>query len=158
MRICQNCKTRNVDESVFCRKCGTKIEENPFICPDCLFENTDDSMFCIKCGTKLAVGGNAKSTIASAASNRTAGYNQETAKQANASATFDYNVYMNGSPSAAAKETTVNDVNFNKATAPAAAEKPAAKPLFTDEANMVGNTVGNIVNEGVVAKQGEWIY
>ena len=75
MRICQNCKTRNVDESVFCRKCGTKIEENPFICPDCLFENTDDSMFCIKCGTKLAVGGNAKSTIASAASNRTAGYN-----------------------------------------------------------------------------------
>ena len=90
--------------------------------------------------------------------NPDAGYNQETAKQANASATFDYNVYMNGSPSAAAKETTVNDVNFNKATAPAAAEKPAAKPLFTDEANMVGNTVGNIVNEGVVAKQGEWIY
>ena len=55
MRICQNCKTKNVEESIFCRKCGTKIEDNPYICPDCLFENTDDSAFCIKCGTKLGV-------------------------------------------------------------------------------------------------------
>ncbi|MBQ1688292.1 MAG: zinc ribbon domain-containing protein, partial [Lachnospiraceae bacterium] len=101
MRICQCCKTRNVDESVFCKSCGTKIEENPYICPDCLYENTEDSAFCIKCGTKLGVGAH---TIQPTASNRTAGFNEETAKKANATETFDYNVYMNGSAAKKAED------------------------------------------------------
>ena len=25
MRVCQSCKTKNVEESVFCRKCGAKL-------------------------------------------------------------------------------------------------------------------------------------
>ena len=199
MRICQNCKTKNVEESVFCKSCGTKIEDNPFICPECLFENTEDSSFCIKCGTKVG-GSTAKATIASAASNREAGFNQETTQKANTASSFDYNVYMNGSPVAETEEKQVDNINFNYATAsqPVVEEKveeekvveqpvepvQIAKPVQPVEAvqvaepvvrttpvqevrpvqtgvevsNTAGNTVGNIVNEGVVARQGDWIY
>lgn len=168
MRICQNCKTQNVDESVFCRKCGVKIEDNPFICSSCKFENTDDSLFCIKCGNKLKVTAK-ESTGSFTDNNREAGYNQEVAPKPSPAAQFDYNTYMNaGSSTSIGEEKQVNNVNFSQAAAPVqqapvqqAAARPVVQPVVREEvtiSNTTGNSVGNIVNEGVVAKQGDWIY
>ena len=67
---CPKCKAQLSLDSVFCNKCGEKVDsedgvsdedmenfaaENlkPIKCPDCGTENTGDTIFCINCGAKL---------------------------------------------------------------------------------------------------------
>ena len=58
--ICQNCGADNVDDAVFCCKCGSKIviEQSKKICTQCGSELNDDDCFCTKCGTKVDSSGN----------------------------------------------------------------------------------------------------
>lgn len=58
--ICQNCNTENVDDAVFCCKCGSKIviEQSKKTCSQCGSELKDDDCFCTKCGTKVDSSGN----------------------------------------------------------------------------------------------------
>lgn len=53
---CQKCGSEIDDDSLFCSKCGAKVEsvvEEKFKCPKCGSEVTKDSKFCRKCGNEL---------------------------------------------------------------------------------------------------------
>ena len=49
---CPNCGTPNDKDSLFCKKCGNKLEKIK-ICPKCNNSVSMDSVFCSKCGEKL---------------------------------------------------------------------------------------------------------
>ena len=49
---CSNCGTSNDKDSLFCKKCGNKLEKIK-ICPKCNNSVSMDSAFCSKCGEKL---------------------------------------------------------------------------------------------------------
>lgn len=49
--FCRNCGKQLSSDSIFCDKCGTKVEQKK-ICINCGNELAADSMFCNKCGTK----------------------------------------------------------------------------------------------------------
>ncbi|MBO7222763.1 MAG: protein kinase, partial [Kiritimatiellae bacterium] len=49
--ICKNCKTENDITSLFCEKCGTKIERDD-ICSKCGAELGNTQKYCKKCGAK----------------------------------------------------------------------------------------------------------
>ncbi len=50
--ICPNCNTRNSQDTIFCKKCGTKfIKERK--CKSCGNKLDDDSIFCGKCGERV---------------------------------------------------------------------------------------------------------
>lgn len=63
---CHNCGNELPDESLFCSKCGAKIEkpiiedqeieeiiENTLKCPNCNSDVSEDMAFCTECGNKL---------------------------------------------------------------------------------------------------------
>lgn len=50
--ICKYCETENVDDAVFCKACGKRIDGS-VPCPKCGNLNVGDSTFCIKCGARL---------------------------------------------------------------------------------------------------------
>jgi len=47
---CSKCQFENLEDAVFCNKCGAKIE---IVCPKCNKENPSGSIFCNKCGHNL---------------------------------------------------------------------------------------------------------
>ncbi len=49
---CKFCKTENVDESVFCKKCGKRLDGKK-VCPACRKLVDDDAVFCNHCGKRL---------------------------------------------------------------------------------------------------------
>ena len=51
--ICPNCSAENVDDAVFCCKCGMKIglEQSKCVCTRCGSELNEDDCFCVECGT-----------------------------------------------------------------------------------------------------------
>ena len=49
--FCRNCGKQLSPDSLFCDKCGTKVEQKK-ICSNCGNELAPDSLFCNKCGTK----------------------------------------------------------------------------------------------------------
>lgn len=49
--VCKNCGNELAEGSLFCNKCGEKLELN--LCPSCGKELTEDSKFCIYCGAKV---------------------------------------------------------------------------------------------------------
>ena len=198
MRKCQNCGVENIDESVFCRRCGTEIEEiNPFVCTKCEFENTEDSLFCIKCGTKLLVEeANGAIPVANIDvspisgvpvvpadsiplesdtvvqnNNEIVNDKKDTTVQNNIGK-FDYNTFMNQSNFATSQEEPVQNVTVQPVQPVTMAQQPAAAQQTTqnvfaqqpvqakpaEAVSMLGNSVGNIVNEGVAAREGEWIF
>lgn len=63
LRICEKCGNLLPLDSVFCNKCGDKLEAMQIedvqetlgvkYCPKCGAELNADSEFCVKCGTKL---------------------------------------------------------------------------------------------------------
>jgi predicted RNA-binding Zn-ribbon protein involved in translation (DUF1610 family) len=59
MKICQNCKTENPDDNLFCMSCGNKISEEKQAdatakkCPKCGINNLAESRFCASCGAKF---------------------------------------------------------------------------------------------------------
>ena len=59
MMICPNCRAAVPEGSVFCPKCGSKIEVKPAakaeprICPKCGSTVSEDALFCGKCGQSL---------------------------------------------------------------------------------------------------------
>ena len=50
--FCRNCGKQLSADSLFCDKCGTKVEHKK-ICVNCGNELAEDSAFCNKCGTKV---------------------------------------------------------------------------------------------------------
>ena len=49
--FCRNCGKQLSPDSLFCDKCGTKVDQKK-ICVNCGNELSADSLFCNKCGTK----------------------------------------------------------------------------------------------------------
>ncbi len=50
--VCRKCNGVNDDDALFCKYCGTKLNEEN-ICHSCNQKNDDDATFCKYCGTKL---------------------------------------------------------------------------------------------------------
>lgn len=50
--VCKYCETENVDDAVFCKACGKRIDGKT-ICPRCGKLNDDDSVFCVHCGARI---------------------------------------------------------------------------------------------------------
>ncbi len=50
--VCRKCNGVNDDDALFCKYCGTKLNEEN-ICPSCNQKNDVDATFCKYCGTKL---------------------------------------------------------------------------------------------------------
>ena len=50
--ICKNCNTENLDTSVYCKSCGTRIDGKK-VCPSCNFANKETDTFCSKCGARI---------------------------------------------------------------------------------------------------------
>ncbi len=46
---CKRCDTVNEHDSIFCKKCGKKIELNTY-CVKCNKKLNDDEIFCTQCG------------------------------------------------------------------------------------------------------------
>lgn len=51
--ICKKCQTENTDDSVFCKYCGSRLDEK-IVCPSCGVQCPDDARFCPACGTPLS--------------------------------------------------------------------------------------------------------
>ena len=49
---CQKCQFENLEEAIYCRKCGASLESY-IACPNCEASNPPDSRFCQKCGQDL---------------------------------------------------------------------------------------------------------
>lgn len=55
-KICPHCKTSNPEKSIFCVKCGKKLENIPTNkCPSCNHPNPVDAKFCVNCGQNLKI-------------------------------------------------------------------------------------------------------
>jgi len=53
-KICPYCKSKNPEKSIFCVKCGKKLDKNFSIkCPSCETMNAKDAKFCVQCGKNL---------------------------------------------------------------------------------------------------------
>ena len=53
-KICPHCKFKNPEKSIFCVKCGKKLETNVNVtCKTCGTINPKTAKFCIKCGNNL---------------------------------------------------------------------------------------------------------
>ncbi len=50
--LCSNCNSKNLPDSKFCNKCGSKLEIMP-TCKQCGHVNLADAIFCNQCGNKL---------------------------------------------------------------------------------------------------------
>lgn len=55
-KTCPYCKSKNTENSIFCVKCGKKLEKNVNIkCSVCGTLNPKTAKFCIKCGNNLII-------------------------------------------------------------------------------------------------------
>ena len=55
-KTCPYCKFKNPENSIFCVKCGRKLEKNDNIkCSTCSTLNPKTAKFCIKCGKNLTI-------------------------------------------------------------------------------------------------------
>lgn len=58
-KVCQNCGTKNPENSIFCSNCGYKLihtekpEKDFTICPNCNTKNPPEARFCFNCGYLL---------------------------------------------------------------------------------------------------------
>ena len=50
--LCGKCQSKNLEGSIFCNYCGSKIKQS-FICKKCNNENMKGAVFCNQCGNKL---------------------------------------------------------------------------------------------------------
>jgi hypothetical protein len=55
-KTCPSCRFKNPESSIFCVKCGKKLEKNVDIkCNTCGTLNPETAKFCIKCGNNLTI-------------------------------------------------------------------------------------------------------
>jgi len=50
--VCSQCQNENQPGSLFCNKCGAKLQN---ACPNCGKNNNENSLFCGQCGLKLSL-------------------------------------------------------------------------------------------------------